>query len=364
MLTSVYPSPALSLSSSLVLSPEQVTQWRTEGYTLVSDVFPDTLLQQVRNAAIEAYPEGTGPMKDELGSGGKMTFPVCDDAFQVVNKIPLHMRLITAVTQLLGCNSDDLRLSQADLWGKRGYTEPKYDAYCNMNQRIHCDYPNHTLVMPPSWDNPEVVSIIIYYDDSATVGGGTRIVPREGSDDPAYTSSAESVSPLLLTPGARGDLPWINDKDHAEEYLRAHHPEVHKFRQEVLYPREKSVAYGVGTVLFYRHDIWHRGTPPLPNATRRIHNIVYKLAHCDWVNLWNSGSARRMYTRNQVVERLIAGSCSAQRVLLGFPAPSSNYWNEDTLQAVKDRYSSLPGGFMHCEEIEEEVRKKKRKISA
>jgi ectoine hydroxylase-related dioxygenase (phytanoyl-CoA dioxygenase family) len=138
-----------------------------------------------------------------------------------------------------------------------------YLPFCNANQRIHCDYPNHSLVMPPAWEHPEVVSIIVYYDDSAVTGGQTCVVPRAGAHDPAYTAAEEEEGeegqhPLLLTPGGRGDLLWVNDRDHAERYLADRHPEVAAFRREHLYPREQPVQFRAGTVLFYRHDVWHR----------------------------------------------------------------------------------------------------------
>jgi hypothetical protein len=40
-------------------------------------------------------------------------------------------------------------------------------------------------------------------------------------------------------------------------------PELSDFRAS-LYEREVAVGYQPGTVLLYRHDLWHRGTPLLP----------------------------------------------------------------------------------------------------
>ena len=231
----------------------------------------------------------------------------------------LSVRLISAVTQLLGTAHDGVRLTQSDLWGKRGNHDTTYTKYCNSNQRIHCDYPNHTLAMPPSWDRPEVVSIIVYYDDSSSVGGETRVIPRLGADDPAY-NIFNGQRTLLLTPGARTDMLWVNDRDHAEAYLQEQAPDVYEFRRDHLYPRECKAGFTVGSVLFYRHDLWHRcvyilqpycfvtlhfcriirGAPVLPGATRRSHNIVYRRKECEWVNNWSSGVARRMYEQNQV----------------------------------------------------------------
>lgn len=367
----IHPSDAQPIESEKVLSEEQVRQWREEGCVVVNGVFPADVLDRVNKAALKVYPDGNGPMVDDFGSGGKLCFPVVEDGLTCVNEIPLHIRMINAIAQLMGCSGEDLRLCQSDLWGKRGHSADAtvFGPTCNADQRIHCDYPNHTLVVPPSWESPEVVAAIVYFDDSAVKGGQTRVVPRQNGDDPAYKIGTgigwgdygadtlmEGANPILLTPGARGDMLWINDRTHAETNLQENRPDVHKFRQEHLYPREQKVGYQFGTVLFYRHDVWHRGTPLFPGATRRTHNLVYKKAGCDWVNHWNTGIARRMYEQNQCIERIIAQSCTLQRAVLGFPAPSSAYWTQSTLAAVKLRYSSVPGGFLHTEDIEAALR--------
>tara|TARA_Y100000385_G_C12492738_1_gene383812 strand:+ start:132 stop:365 length:234 start_codon:yes stop_codon:yes gene_type:complete len=65
----------------------------------------------------------------------------------------------------------------------------------------------------------------------------------------------------LIQPNNPGvaDLPWENDKDTIEGILKDTHPKVYKFRQE-LYKKEHFATFKLGTILFYRHDIWHRGT--------------------------------------------------------------------------------------------------------
>lgn len=57
------------------------------------------------------------------------------------------------------------------------------------------DYPNHTLVHPPSWEYPETVAIIVYFSDRTNCEGGTAVVPREGENDSLYTF------PIVNTPG-------------------------------------------------------------------------------------------------------------------------------------------------------------------
>lgn len=192
------------------------------------------------------------------------------------------------------------------------------------------------------------------------------MVPRTGPKDPAYHSPTVSSfsSPLLLTPGGRGDLPWINNKYNAEKYLEDNHPEIAQFRKDNLYSRECSAVFNEGSVLFYRLDTWHRGTPLIDGKIRRCHNLLYKKSGCTWINQWNTGVARHMYSQQQTVEKLIAGADMQQRTVLGFPAVNSSYWTEYTFAACKERYGALPGGFMYHEEIENELKRRKMNQSS
>ena len=99
------------------------------------------------------------------------------------------------------------RLTQAEVWPKYGFYSN--DTFNNSDQRIHCDFPNHTLVCPPPWDEPEAVEMIIYLNDVEQCGGPTAVVPRTGPDDPAY------VYPMTNMPGF-GGLQWRNNREKAE----------------------------------------------------------------------------------------------------------------------------------------------------
>ena len=102
------------------------------------------------------------------------------------------------------------RLTQAEVWPKYGFYSN--DAFNNSDQRIHCDFPNHTLVCPPTWDEPEAVEMIIYLNDVEQCGGATAVVPRTGSDDPAYEY------PMTGMPGF-GALQWRNNREKAEGWI-------------------------------------------------------------------------------------------------------------------------------------------------
>ena len=189
----------------------------------------------------------------DFSSDQGFVFPSRSTAF---NQITLHPALLQAVADLLDVSVLELRLTQSDLWPKYGGSRSS-NANDNTDQRMHCDYPNHSLVHPPEWDNPEAVEMIIYLNSNDECAGATAVVPRRGPNDPAYPW------PITQTPGV-GDLDYVNDRLQAEVYMAANDPEAAAFRAEHLYPREAVANYRFGSVLLYRHDTWHRGRPVNP----------------------------------------------------------------------------------------------------
>lgn len=173
--------------------------------------------------------------------------------------------------------------------------------------------------------------MIVYLSDVDSAGGATAVVPREGPADPAYRW------PIVDSPGI-GDLRYVNDRATAEAYFAERRPDLGDWRLS-LYDREVWARYRVGSVLFYRHDTWHRGTPMLPGALRLAHNITYRRAECEWISTLHEGWAWKMYGRDQHMEHIVAESTLEQRAVLGFPQPGNPYWCEETISAVEARYS-------------------------
>jgi len=325
--------PGRARSGELPLGPEQVEQWRTQGVALVDAVLPPTLVEAARDDAASRFPApGTAEAEaiNDFGSGGRMQFPSESTA---LNEITLHPRLLAAVSQLLGVQVSDLRLTQSDLWAKYGRHTRTGGALDNADQRMHVDYPNHTLTHPPPWNTPEAVELILYLSDVDECGGATAFVPRTGSDDPAY------AYPIVNTPGVAGH-PWINDRGTAEDTLSRRAPAVAKWRAEHLYSREVRTRYRCGTLLLYRHDTWHRGTPLEPGTRRLAQNLTFRRAASEWISVLHTGWSWAMYRPSGVMERLIAEASVEQRCVLGFPAPGHPYWTEETLAAVGARYGA------------------------
>ncbi len=314
------------------LSTAQIAKWRQTGAILIDGLLPGPLLADVIADAQAHFPavgtEAAAKIQN-FGSDQHFVFPAASAA---CNQITLHPNLLQAVADLLGVVVEEIRLSQSDLWPKYGRA-PSDNDFSNADQRIHCDYPNHMLVHPPPWDYPAAVEIIIYLSDMTDQAGGTAVVPRTGSDDPAYPW------PIVQTPGVAG-MRYVNDRARAEAYLEEVNPDAAEFRREHLYPREKVTRYRTGSVLFYRHDVWHRGTPLEPGTLRFVHNLTFRRADCEWINTLHPGWSWSMYHPSQFMEKLVADCSAAQRAVLGFPPPGASYWNEATVNAVEARYAA------------------------
>jgi len=254
----------------------------------------------------------------------KFEFPTFIDP---IDDLVLSEPLILAAQKLLG--TQDVRLIQADLWPKIGVADELHEAQANTDQRMHMDYGNNT-VLHPQWDTPDVVAAVVYYDDCDETGGGTAYVPRHGVDDPVYQP------PYVNMPGQAGN-PFFNDRAAVESWFKENDPNVYELRQQ-LYEREKVVQFKPGTILFYRHDLWHRGRPLVAGKLRRVHNLAWKRADARGVSHWNEGFARKSYYGS--VESIIGRSTPLQRSVLDFPLPGDDYWNIERLKNVEARFSA------------------------
>jgi len=311
------------------LQPNQIKQWREQGYTFVNGLTDPEIISKLARSAAKFFPEpGTTAAANisDFGSTGAMNFP---SQVESLNQVTLDESLLQAVATLLGDPVTDIRLTQSDVWAKYGHAAQN-GIQDNSDQRIHVDYPNHTLAHPTPWHRPEAVEMIIYLSDAEGDDGGTAVVPRQGPDDPDYRW------PIIDSPGI-GDLRYINDRSAAEAYFAGERPELANWRRS-LYEREKRTRYKKGDVLLYRHDTWHRGTPLAMNESRIVHNITFRKAASEWISTLHVGWAWQAYRDNKFLEKLIAGASLNQRAVMGFPQPGSDYWCSETLQAVAARY--------------------------
>jgi len=308
----------------LMLTDSQIKTWKEEGAVisrLPSEISDPALKWLNTNFTIEHIDEkhldfGTPDRKFE--------FPTF---IEPLDDLVLSEALISTVQKLL--DTPDVRLMQADLWPKIGVAEGNHEAQANTDQRMHMDYGNNSI-LHPQWDSPDAVAAVVYYDDSDETGGGTGYVRRRGAQDPVYQQ------PHIDMPGQAGN-PFFNDRATVEKWFKENRPNAYQMRQQ-LYEREEVVRFKPGTILFYRHDLWHRGRPLKPGKLRRVHNLAWKRADARGLCNWNEGFARNSYYGD--VESIIGRSTPLQRSVLDFPLPGDRYWNLSKLKNVEARFAA------------------------
>ena len=303
-----------------------VKKWREEGYFVENNIISEDLIIESKNYIEKLY-ENNNLNVEDFGSKGKLEFP----SNTIIDKIMINENIIKYVEKLL--NNTEILLVQADAWGKKGNDD--YSEFSNNNQRMHMDYGNNSFLHPSKWEEPESVSMIIYLSDINKTYGGTSIVPRMGENDELYKF------PYKNMPGINDNI-FINDKDKAEEYFKNKDEDIYNFRKK-LYDREINLKPNMGNILFYRTDIWHRGTPVKKGEVRFVINLLWKKKECYWINIWNPGWTRKMYYG--FMEELFTNMTPLQRSVLGVPMPGDDYWDKDKLDLLKMRYPKIDIGI-------------------
>lgn len=305
-----------------MLSVNEINQWKEKGYIVVRNLLDKSILDKSVSYLNEIYEKRELNVKD-FGSNGKLEFP----SNTILDYLSMNENMIKSVQKLLGCN--EITLLQCDTWGKKGSND--FSEQSNNDQRMHMDYGNNMFLHPSDWDNPEAVAAIIYLSDVTDTEGGTAIVPKESKTKNFYKF------PYINMPGINGHT-FINNKNDAEEYFKANNTDIYNFRKE-LYKNEIKLSPGKGDILFYRLDIWHRGTPVKNEKIRFVTNLLWKKRECYWINNWNPGWTKNMYYGS--IEKLFINLTPLQRSLLNVPLPGDKYWTLEKIKLLELRYPGI-----------------------
>jgi len=279
-----------------------VAHYREHGYALIEDFLTSEELAAAREE-IETYipgwldyaanPDGNRPpgWDEPLRSRRNMRFPFKGEA---LNGITLHPELRRFASVMNG--SDALFCEQSDLTYKcTGH-------YGDNDQHMHLDYPNHTLVYPPSDPAYWQTTFLLYYTDVDEGSAPTAVCSRQFYED-------ELLWPPVYSPEDRSEF----------------------------YENEVKATVPAGSLLAYSVRTFHRGTAFTREAARVGHFISYSPAKCPWVGIvgWPEQGVRREY------RPWVENASVAERALLGFPEPGDPYWTEETLRGVQARFPKM-----------------------
>lgn len=276
------------------LTDEQVAHWHEHGYVLVPGFLDDAQLAIVRAAARRYYPtpeEYAQAPHRYTALAEQHEFPFVDDT---LNNLATSPQYVETARRLVG--SDDVFLTQSLVWAK-------FAGRGDMEQPLHVDYLNNTLLFPSSADGFRQMASILYLEGVTLDLGPTYVVSRSRTKD------------LPLAPAFR------HRDDNAE-----------------LYEHETPVLAAAGTVLLYDMTTFHRGSRFRATEGGRLtfHN-VYRQAGCEWMGFSSFPRCGFQPELKTFVEQATVEQLS----VLGVPRPGHAYWTRETLDGVQRRYPGL-----------------------
>jgi hypothetical protein len=213
----------------------------------------------------------------------------------LLSRLCVHPSIVDFMERALG--STDLRVYQLGL-------SAKYAGDANFEQPMHTDR-NHSFLPPrtePPWWH---VESFLYLSDVDEGTAPTHLV-RRGD---AVGRSVNSI--------------FMPDND----------PE--------LYAHEQAAAGVRGSLLVYRPDVFHRGVDlTRPGSHRFLLNVSYKVAGNEWTGYHTVQSRATHPAWVQFVESVSPRTLE----LFGFPPPGHPVWNEELIDATKEKYPNLDVG--------------------
>lgn len=281
-----------------------VEAWRNDGFAIM----PGFLSADEIAPVVEDYerlygdrrPGAAGALErkqpGQIGRFDKHQFMNIDtlpyDASVATNLLSLHPALMAFARAALG--AADVRLYQSHTWAK-------FTGEADFDQPFHCDFGNHTLIVPADEPHLRTIDFIVYLTDVTDAHGALHYVTKPDAFE-------------VLRPGA----------------VAANSAE----QQAALTARARSAAAPAGTVLAHGIDTFHRGTNlTLPGGHRYTMTVGYKAAGNDAIgfHVWQASATRNW-------RPILANASPEQLAALGIPRPGDVFWTPRTLALTQARW--------------------------
>jgi ectoine hydroxylase-related dioxygenase (phytanoyl-CoA dioxygenase family) len=287
-------------------SAGHVEEWQTDGFVVLERFFSRTEYEPVLQDFEVLYQDagkgdGVGAAREvkqsaDPGANRSLQFKNIHvlpyEASSALNLISLHPELIAFAKSLLGV--DDVRLYQSHTWAK-------YTGEADYEQEFHCDYGNHTLLVPGDEPAQRTVDFILYLTDVTREHGALRYVTK----------------PDVLAALGRPALSAPSEQE-----------------QAALRERERAVVVPAGSIVAHGIDTLHRGSNlTAPQGRRFSVTIGYKAAGNEAIS-FHSWQA----TRGRPWNRVFDHATPEQLACLGVPRPGAPFWTSRTLELAQQRW--------------------------
>lgn len=304
--------PGMDRQVSTLVSDDDIRTWHRDGGVVIPSVlsaaeakaaaadmsllYDHKVQEEVTGQPLSLKKEGQigAFSQDQFRNFDDMPF----DCSPALNLVALHPNIIALARAALG--TDDVHLYQSHSWAK-------YTGEADFDQTFHCDYKNHTLMVPSDDVSERTINMMIYLTDVTDGHGAIHYVPKPASD-------------------ALDGLEYEMFPD--EDY------------QNALKKHEVSGASPAGSVFAYGIDVYHRGTNlTVPKGYRYTLTASYKVAGNDMIG-WSGWP--RSFTKPW---HLIFNNATPDQLsCLGVPKPGDPFWTARTLKMTAQRWPDMDLG--------------------
>lgn len=277
--------------------PEQnLAEVWDQGFTIVENFLDPETLAAARQALWEIYPRPEDYFRapdeyPEFSRGqfaGLRLFPYGSWA---LNHLAVNRDLVDAAERLL--ETQDLEVYKIELWAK-------YSGAANYDQAHHRDYGNHSLVVPRADRQHTQMTTFMMLSDVTADDAPTKLVPLKFSWE----------VPLSTRQLALGEL----------------------------FDHEVAATAPAGSLLIYKTDVFHRGSDFTGVQRSRFMMLVdFQQRGWRWQGKMSWPHRANMPGMCEAIVRMTP----RERDLFGWPPPGSEYWNEQTIADVAERYPGL-----------------------
>jgi hypothetical protein len=267
-----------------------------QGFTVIENVLDRETLEAAREALWKIFPRPEDYFADPSQypayaasqfSGARLfPYPSWD-----LNRVAVYPDLINAAERFLAAT--DIEIYKIELLAK-------YSGAVNYDQPHHLDFCNHSLVVPRRDARHVQMTTFILLSDVTELDGPTKLVPLEDTRH------------LPLDPHG---LPFGD-----------------------LFDKEVAATAPAGSILIYRTDVFHRGSDFTAPGRSRFALLV-DFQERGWP--WNGKMSWPGLAANLDMVEAMVKMTPRQRDLFGWPPAGSEYWNEQTLADVANRYPGI-----------------------
>jgi hypothetical protein len=279
------------------LTQDEISHVHEHGYVIARSILNAKELADI-HAELEGYlPGWVGhcrcPDQSDLPPAGRavpgfIEFPFTGATLNSVGTSPVLRR-----------NAERI-LGQGPLFIEQSHLLAKYaGGPADVDQELHCDYANHTLLYPTARAEYGHVATILYYTDVTAANGPTGVVSTTVSD---------------------GRILW------PDRYARQERPE--------LYDAEEFVTVPAGSMLVYTMRTFHRGTQIRGRSARIAHFVDFCVADRPWMGI--IGWSR--FADSAAWARFMSTATPDDLAPFGVPPPGDPYWDAEALEGVGCRY--------------------------